>query len=587
VDGQTRTFTPGATDSSAYAQQVGFTYTINWGDGTPSNPDIQTISATAGNGSGVTVNHVFPSAGTFTVSLTATDVNGNSSLPVTLQVNILSVEQQGNALAVGGGSGNDAYTFIPGTTNGTITVVDNGTSLGTFSTTLVQVYGGAGTNTVSVSAAPGAHAFTINSTSIVVRGVSISGGSIGSWTVNGTGTGNTFAINGSGLAATLNGGTGSDTFTIAVGVVFDGTIKGSGTDTLVNKSNSGTTNSWLLTRDNAGTVNGALFTGIANLTGGMGNDYFAFQPGAILSGRIIGNGGSDTLDWSGYGSAVTVNLASRTATAIGGFSEIVHLVGSSAATTLIGPNSAETWAITGADAGMVGSYTFTSFVNLVGGTGVQVFKLSPAGSVSSINGGGPGDWLDYSLFTTAVLVDLTRGSSTGVNGGAGGSITNIANVRGGSGNDTLTGNGGNILIGGGGTNVLTDAYTSTAASGRSLLIGGSGPSNLTSGSAGDILIGGTTNYDSNNVALAAILAEWQSTDDSNTRFNRLEGLQSGGRNGSYHLIWGTTVKANNYSDTLVGSTVGLDWFFAQLSGKTADVIDYLNVPGHEHVDNTL
>jgi hypothetical protein len=33
--------------------------------------------------------------------------------------------------------------------------------------------------------------------------------------------------------------------------------------------------------------------------------------------------------------------------------------------------------------------------------------------------------------------------------------------------------------------------------------------------------------------------------------------------------------------------VGLDWFFAQLSGKTADVIDNLNLPGHEHVDNTL
>jgi alpha-L-arabinofuranosidase len=587
VDGQTRTFAPGATDSSSFAQQAGFTYTINWGDGTIANPDVQTIPATAGNGSGLTVNHVFLSAGTFTVSLTATDVNGNASLPVTLGVNILSVEQQGNTLAVGGGSGKDAYTFTPGASNGTITVSDNSTSLGTFSTTLAQVYGGAGTNTVSVSAAPGGHSFTINSTSVTVRGVSISGAGIGSWTVNGTGTGNTFAINGSGLAATLNGGTGNDTFTIAAGVVFDGTINGSGTDTLVNKSNSGSSNSWLLTGTNAGTVNGAPFTGIANLTGGVGNDRFAFQPGAILTGRINGNGGTDTLDWSAYGSPVTVNLASKTATAIGGYSNIAGLMGSSAATTLIGPNAAETWAITGADAGMVGSYSFTSFANLVGGTGVQVFKLNPAGSVLSINGGGPGDWLDYSLLTTAVLVDLTRGSATGVNGGAAGSITNIANVRGGNGNDTLTGNGGNILLGGGGTNALTDAYSGTAAGGRSLLIGGSGPSTLTSGSAGDILIGGTAYYDSNNTALAAILAEWQSADDYNTRFNRLEGVQSGGLNGPYHLLWGSTVTANKYSDTLVGSTVGLDWFFAQLSGKTADVIDNLNVPGHEHLDNTL
>jgi hypothetical protein len=586
VDGQARSFTFGATDSSAYAQQVGFNYAVDWGDGTPSNPDIQTIAATAGNGSGLTVNHVFPSAGTFTVSLTATDVNGNSSVPVTLQENIVSVEQQGGTLAVGGGSGNDGYTFTPGASSGTIRVVDNGVSLGTFSTALVQVYGGAGTNTVSVSAAPGAHSFTIDSTSIAVNGVSIAGTSISSWTVNGSGSGNTFAINGSGLAATLNGGS-RNSFTIAAGVVFDGAINGGGSDTLVNDSNSGTSNSWVLSGTNAGTINGAPFTGIANLTGGKGNDDFAFQPGAVVKGKINGISGSDTLDWSAYGDAVTVNLASKTATAIGGFSNITHLVGSNAATTLDGPNLAETWAITGADAGTVGSYAFTSFANLVGGKGVQVFKLSPAGSVSSLNGGGAGDWLDYVLFTAAVTVDLTQGSATGVNGGAANSITNIANVRGGSGNDTFTGNGGNILIGGGGTNNLTDTYSGTAAGGRSLLIGGPGPSNLTSGSAGDILIGGTTNFDSNNAALAAILAEWQSADDYNTRFHRLEGQQSGGRNGSYHLIWGSTVKDNKFSDTLVGSTVGLDWFFAQLSGNTADVIDNLNVPGHEHVDNTL
>jgi alpha-L-arabinofuranosidase len=587
VDGQTRTFIASATDSSASAEQAGFTYTFNWGDGTPADPDVQTISATAGDGSGVAVGHVFPTAGAYTVTLTATDVNGNTSAPVTLGVNILAVEQQGSTLAVGGGSGNDAYTFTPGASNGTIAVVDDGASLGTFTTALVQVYGGAGNNSVTASAAPGAHSFTINSTSIAVGGVSISGAGIGSWTVDGTGTGNTFAINGSGLEATLNGGTGSDTFTIAAGVIFDGTINGSGTDTLVNNSNSGTTNSWVLTGSNAGTVNGAPFSGIANLTGGAGNDSFAFQPGADLSGNINGSSGSDTLNWSAYGSAVTVNLASKTATAVGGFSSISSLVGNSAATTLIGPNTAQTWAITGADAGTVGGYTFASFAHLVGGTGVQVFTLSPAGSVSSINGGGPGDWLDYSLFNSAVLVDLTGGSATGVNGGAAGAITNIANVRGGNGTDTLTGNGGNILIGGGGTNVLTDVYSGAAASGRSILIGGSGPSTLTSGSTGDILVGGTTSYDMNAAALAAILAEWQSGDDYNTRFYRLEGQESGALNGSYNLIWGNTVKANNDSDTLVGSTVGLDWFFAQLSGKNADVIDNLNVPGPEYVDNTL
>jgi alpha-L-arabinofuranosidase len=154
VDGQTRTFTPGATDPSASAMQAGFTYTFNWGDGTSSNPDVQTIAATAGNGSGLTVSHVFPSAGMFTVSLTATDLSGNTSAPVTLAVNILAAEHQGNTLAVGGGLGNDAYTFTPGASSGTVAIADNGTSLGTFTSALVQVYGGGGSNTVAVSAAP-------------------------------------------------------------------------------------------------------------------------------------------------------------------------------------------------------------------------------------------------------------------------------------------------------------------------------------------------------------------------------------------------------------------------------------------------
>jgi hypothetical protein len=142
-NGLSRIFTLGATDSSAYARQVGFTYTVNWGDGTVGNPDIQTISSTPGNGSGLSVSHTFPTAGAFTVSLTATDVNGNNSLPVTFTVNILSVQQQ-NHTHLGGGSGNNGYTLTPGATNGAIPVFDNGTSPERFSA-LGQVFGGAGT----------------------------------------------------------------------------------------------------------------------------------------------------------------------------------------------------------------------------------------------------------------------------------------------------------------------------------------------------------------------------------------------------------------------------------------------------------
>jgi hypothetical protein len=181
--------------------------------------------------------------------------------------------------------------------------------------------------------------------------------------------------------------------------------------------------------------------------------------------------------------------------------------------------------------------------------------------------------------TVPVTVNLVTGSATGVAGG----VSNIANVRGGVGNDTLTGNGGNILIGGAGINVLTDAYSGTAASGRSLLIGGTGTSNLTAGSAGDILIAGTTLYNANYAALQSILAEWQSSDSYLLRFQRIEGLASGGLNGTNKLGWKKTVTDNDKPSVLNGGP-GLDWFFANFPGGD-DTITNLNNPSQEHLDN--
>ncbi|HZU34895.1 MAG TPA: hypothetical protein VFA18_03250, partial [Gemmataceae bacterium] len=205
--------------------------------------------------------------------------------------------------------------------------------------------------------------------------------------------------------------------------------------------------------------------------------------------------------------------------------------------------------------------------------------LAAAGKEVSIDGGGGSDWLDYSAFTAGVTVDLVTGSASNINGGAAGSVSNLPNVRGGKGDDHLTGNGGNILIGNGGNDVLVDAFTGSDASGRSLLIGGAGSDTLTAGSAGDILISGTTSYDAKNANLAAILAEWQSGDDYNTRFNRLHA-------GTNKLVWLSTVKDDGAADVLNGGA-GLDWYFAQLTSGTLDTINGLNVPAHEHLDNAI
>jgi hypothetical protein len=72
IAGQPVTFTLSSADLSPAALAAGFTYTVDWGDGSP----VQTVAATPGNGAGVAEGHVFARAGSFTVQVTATDPNG-------------------------------------------------------------------------------------------------------------------------------------------------------------------------------------------------------------------------------------------------------------------------------------------------------------------------------------------------------------------------------------------------------------------------------------------------------------------------------------------------------------------------------
>src|SRR5260370_40332291 len=109
--------------------------------------------------------------------------------------------------------------------------------------------------------------------------------------------------------------------------------------------------------------------------------------------------------------------------------------------------------------------------------------------------------------------------------GNGNAILNLS----GSGSNANAVSPNNVLVGGGGTDRLIGGQ------GQDILIGGAGQATLQAGSGGDILIGGTTAYDNNAAALAAILAEWGSSDDYATRIARLTGSMSGGLNGAYFL----------------------------------------------------
>jgi hypothetical protein len=347
---------------------------------------------------------------------------------------------------------------------------------------------------------------------------------------------------------------------------------GSGDNTL----KGGSPAVWVIDATDAGPWNGNVsFVSMENLTGGSLLDTFQFVGmGGNITGSLKGGGGS--LDYTAAsGPAISVDLQARQASRIDGtFSGISAMLGSTSTTnTLRAANTFNDWSITQPDQGSVTSlatFSFQRVQDLVGGTGVGVFRFSPGAAVSSIDGGGAppgqGDWLDYSAIATGVAVDLANGSATLINNGAAGSVTDIQDVHGGWISSLIGDAQGNILLGGGGPTIIG------GGTGRSLLIGGGGASTITGGSSGtatggDILIAGLTAYDSptkgNLTALMAIFSEWQSTIDSlGKRFKR---INTGAIPGGYELRHGTTVFGSPRASTLIDPSSpqvpGVDWFF--------------------------
>jgi hypothetical protein len=135
-------------------------------------------------------------------------------------------------------------------------------------------------------------------------------------------------------------------------------------------------------------------------------------------------------------------------------------------------------------------------VTVVGDGADETFDIQdlPLNLQLTLNGGRGTNTLDYSRYVGNVTVDLPLGVATGFAG-----IANIQNVTGSQGNDLIVGDANpNVLIGG---------------TRRNVLIGGGGGDTLdASGASSDnILIAGTTDFDTNPAALDAIFAEWTRT----------------------------------------------------------------------------
>ena len=119
-----------------------------------------------------------------------------------------------------------------------------------------------------------------------------------------------------------------------------------------------------------------------------------------------------------------------------------------------------------------------------------------------------------------------------------------------AGNDTLTvarsGSGENVLIGNGASDTLTDNGT-----GGNILIGAGAGGDTITGNGNDILISGTTKYDSDTAAhiaaLDAILAEWTSADNYATRISK---ITSGVGPGNADKLNSSTITQDANANTL-------------------------------------
>jgi hypothetical protein len=477
-------------------------------------------------------------------------INGSSTVAITYNINTTAA---GTPVAINGGSGANVFNLTPTSEN-----------LNNLAGAVTINAGSASTVNVDDQLNAAAATYTVTATKVSRSGFGgLTYAGLGALVLNGGSLADTYNIQSTaaGSIVTVHGGIGNDKFNLGSGNSLNGiqgavSINGGGGSNTLNAVDSSSASGQSYTLSSTQLTR----SGIAAIS------Y------ASLSTIKLTGSGNDTL-----------TLLSPVPTVATTFN------GGSGTNTLVGANVSNSWTISGANKGKLDSVSFSNVQKLVGGTGVDVFKLSTSGTVLSINGGGAplhqGDWLNYSGFgsTTTVTVNLATGSATNVNGGAAGAVTNIQNVIGSaSGTNNLTGNSlGNILIGGSGLNTLT------GGSGNSLLIGGSGHGTITGGSGTDILIAGTTTYSatsaSGQTSLMAILAELQSADTFTQKVSDLlNGNKSGGGsdlNGTDKLTWdgsSPTVKASTGAFTLSGDTSAssaADWFFSNASSTVKDFND--------------
>jgi len=270
----------------------------------------------------------------------------------------------------------------------------------------------------------------------------------------------------------LFGGMDADNFSFSGGAVFDGSIDG-GTGALVTDTLSYTGyDSAVEVNLETGVITGLTgsFTEIEALAGSSYSDLLLgtfgdddFNVTSAYTGTVAGYAfssferlnavaGSDTLNFNGYGPAVSVNLDDNSATGVARFDGFEHLAGSTNSDTLIANSGGSVFMVTGANSGTADTYTFISFENILGGIGNDLIAFTGSGTLAgTINAGGGLDTVDYSgygsrvdinLHTSSVVINsisYPARSATGVRGGVANSLFNLENMVGSDFDDVLIG----------------------------------------------------------------------------------------------------------------------------------------------------
>ena len=220
------------------------------------------------------------------------------------------------------------------------------------------------------------------------------------WTITGPSAGTVNSVRFTGFNG-LVGGTGTDTFTMNVGATINSIDGGTGTNTLIGPAANNEQCVFAITNSNTGNLNTtpaveavSNFTNIGNLTGGAttgtGETDFKFFTNTSLSGTVTGGTVRDKLDLSNFGAVNTVNL--QTKTVLNGSNQTITLFNTVSVFalnfgTIIGPDTTNTWALSGNNSGVINnSITFTSATTLNGGAGNDTFTMGVGARIGTING---------------------------------------------------------------------------------------------------------------------------------------------------------------------------------------------------------